>query len=60
MDTGDWVKQFIVRMYYPLDLTVAVIAEEGISEVDVREKIQLKYSKWVIEEIKEVDHGREG
>jgi hypothetical protein len=50
----DKIKQFIVVMYYPIDLSKAVIAEEGVNEEDVRQKTQLKYSKWVIEEIKEV------
>lgn len=48
------LKQFIVVMYYPLDLSTAVIAEEGVNEEDVREKIGIKYPKWVIEEVKEV------
>jgi len=47
------LKQYTVVMYHPLDLAKAVIAEEGVNEEDVRAKIELKYSKWVIEEIKE-------
>lgn len=41
-------------MYYPISLSKAVISEEGISEIDVKEKIRIKYPNWVIEEIKEV------
>lgn len=48
------IKQFTVVMYYPIDLAKAVVAEEGVSEVDVREKIGIKYPKWIIEEVKEV------
>ena len=48
------LKQFTVVMYYPYDLAKAVIAEEGVNEEDVREKMAIKYSKWVIEEVKEV------
>lgn len=48
------LKQFVVVMYYPIDLSKAVIAEEGVNEEDIREKMAIKYSKWVIEEIKEV------
>lgn len=42
-------------MYYPIDLAKAVIPEEGINEEDVKVKIKMKYPKWVIEEIKEVE-----
>jgi hypothetical protein len=48
------MKKFVVLMYYPYDFSKAIIAEEGVNEEDVKQKIELKYSKWVIEEIKEV------
>lgn len=49
------IKQFLVYMYYPISLSKAIIGEYGINEEDVRAKIAVKYAKWVIEEVKEVE-----